>query len=197
MRIALRLIAVVPLTVALAGCGGGSKSSPTSATSSPAGPTSAAAPTPAQPSDYTRLLIAVSDISAPETFTATAPISNPNGQAGASTTFSNSDHTHVITDSIQILADPAAALAALKSAQESRDGYVHGVPDPIAIGANGATISGPSPDGSKGVTLLLFTEGKAFVELEFDGPPDAPAPPDFVTDIGQKQDAAIKKGLTG
>ena len=25
----------------------------------------------------------------------------------------------------------------------------------------------------------------------------APAPPDFVTDVGQKQDAAIKKGLTG
>jgi hypothetical protein len=47
------------------------------------------------------------------------------------------------------------------------------------------------------VTVLLFTEGRAFVELEFDGPAPAPAPPDFVTDVGQKQDAAIKKGLTG
>jgi hypothetical protein len=189
MKTAPRLVVVVPLTIALAGCGGGSESSPTSATSSPAGHSSAA------PSDYTRFLIAVSDISAPETFTATPPINNPNGQPGATTSFSNQDHTHVITDTIQILADPAAALAGLKSAKESRDGYVHGVPDPIAIGANGTTISGPSPDGGKGVTLLLFTEGRAFVELEFDGPPDAPAPPDFVTDVGQKQDDAIKRGL--
>jgi hypothetical protein len=196
MRISPRLVVVVPLTVTLAACGG-STSSPPPTTSSPAGRTSAATPAPAQPSDYTRLLIGAGDISAPETFTATAPINNPNGQPGASTTFSNQDHTHVITDSIQVLADPAAALGALKSAKESRDGYVHGVPDPIAIGANGATISGPSPDGGKGVTLLLFTEGRAFVELEFDGPPDAPAPPDFVTDVGQKQDETIKRGLTG
>jgi hypothetical protein len=47
------------------------------------------------------------------------------------------------------------------------------------------------------VTVLLFTEGKAFAELEFDGPPDALVPPDFVTDVGQKQDAALKKGLAG
>jgi len=196
MRVSPRLVVVVPLMVTLAACGGGSQSSPAPTTSGQAGHTSAT-PAPAQPSDYTRLLIAAGDISAPETFTATAPINNPNGQPGAATTFSNQDHTHVITDSIQVLADPAAALGALKSAKESRDGYVHGVPDPIAIGANGITISGPSPDGGKGVTLLLFTEGKAFVELEFDGPPDAPAPADFVTDVGQKQDAAIKTGLTG
>ena len=197
MRIALKLVVVVPLTMTLAACGGHSKSAPAPATSSPTSNTAAATPAPAQPSDYTRLLIATGDISAPETFTATAPINNPNGQPGATTTFSNQDRTHVIIDSIQILADPAAALGALKSAKESRDGYVHGVPDPIAVGANGVTISGPSPDGGKGVTLLLFTEGKAFVELEFDGPSDVLVPPDFVTDVGQKQDAAIKKGLTG
>jgi hypothetical protein len=44
---------------------------------------------------------------------------------------------------------------------------------------------------------LLFTEGKAFVTLEFDGPVYALAPADFVTEVGQKQDAAIKKGLGG
>ena len=71
------------------------------------------------------------------------------------------------------------------------------MPEPIAIGSGGATISGPSPDGSKGVTVLLFTEGRAFAELEFDGPPNALVPPDFVTDVGQKQDAALKRGLTG
>ncbi len=151
----------------------------------------------AQPSDYTGLLIQASDIEAPESFTASPPISDPNDQPGVMTTFSNQDRTHVIVDSIQILPDPAAAVRALESARATRDGYVHGVPEPIAIGTGGTTISGPSPDGSKGVTVLLFTAGKAFAELEFDGPPDAPVPPDFVTDIGRKQEAAIKKGLAG
>jgi hypothetical protein len=149
----------------------------------------------AQPSDYIGLLIQASDIDAPESFTASPPISNPNGQPGVMTTFSNQDRTHVIVDSIQILPDPAAAVRALESARATRDGYVHGLPEPIAIGTGGTTISGSSPDGSKGVTVLLFTEGKAFAELEFDGPPDALVPPDVVTDIGQKQDLAIKKGV--
>ena len=47
------------------------------------------------------------------------------------------------------------------------------------------------------MTILLFTEGKAFVTLEFDGPIDTLAPQDFVNDVGQKQDDAIKKGLGG
>jgi hypothetical protein len=186
--------------VAAVGCSGGSKPSPaapTSTASSSAGRAPASTPVPAQPSDYTRLLIGASDINAPEVFTASPPINNPNGQPGASTTLSNQNRTHVITDSIQVLPDPAVALSALTSANATRDGYVHGVPEPIAIGTGGTTISGPSPDGTKEVTVLLFTEGKAFVELEFDGPPDALVPPDFVTDVGQKQDAAIKKGLTG
>ncbi|OMB96898.1 hypothetical protein [Mycobacterium colombiense] len=199
----------VPLTLALAGaavvgCGNGSKSSPatssattSSAASSSPGHTSTPTSAPAQPSDYTRLLIAAGDINAPEIFTATPPINNPNGQPGASTTFSNNDRTHVITDSIQVLPDPAAAQRALESAKATHDGYVHGAPEPIAIGTGGTTISGPSPDGAKGVTALMFTEGRAFVELEFDGPPSALVPPDFVTDVGQKQDAAVKNGLGG
>ena len=56
---------------------------------------------------------------------------------------------------------------------------------------------GPSPDGAKSVAVLMFGEGSAFAELEFDGPPDALVPQDFATDVGRKQDAAIKKGLAG
>ena len=48
------------------------------------------------------------------------------------------------------------------------------------------------PDGSKAVTVLLFTEGKAFVTMEFDSPAGDIVPPDFVSSLGQKQDAAIK-----
>ena len=42
--------------------------------------------------------------------------------------------------------------------------------------------------------MLLFTEGKALVNLEFDSAPDDPIDADVATDIGRKQDAAIKKG---
>jgi hypothetical protein len=47
------------------------------------------------------------------------------------------------------------------------------------------------------VTVVLFTQGRAFTTLEFGGPADAAVPPDFVTDVGQKQVAAIKNGLPG
>ncbi|MGZ4512138.1 MAG: hypothetical protein ACXVX7_11925 [Mycobacterium sp.] len=197
-RAAAAAVATMLTATSVVGCAGGSKSSPSTPRSASSSASSVASTSaPAQPTDYTKLLIQASDINAPESFTAGPPISNPNGQPGATTTFSNDGRTHVIVDSIQVLPDAAAALSALESAKATHDGYVHGVPEPIAIGTGGTTISGPSPDGAKGVTVLLFTEGRAFVELEFDGPPDALVPPDFVTDVGQKQDAAIKKGLAG
>lgn len=203
MRIFLAILTGVTVAASLAGaslvgCSSNSES-PTASlrpairtTTSPFAPP---ASTPTQPTDFTRLAIQARDLSAPETFTTSPPIRNPDGQAGVLTTFSNHDRTQVITDSILILSDPAAAMDALNSTKASLDGFVHGVPAPIEIGTGGTTVSGPSPDGSKGVTVLLFTEGKAFVELEFDGPPDSLVPPDFVADTGQKQDRAIKNGL--
>jgi hypothetical protein len=204
MRTSLTALAAVAVAttlagVSVAGCSSNSKSSTatsrsaaSTATSQSAAPTSA----PSQPTDYTGLLIQATDLNAPVTFTASPPVRNPNGQAGVATTFSDEDRTHVITDTIQILSDPAAAMSALNSRKTGLDGVVHGPPVQINIGTGGTTISGPSPDGSKGVTVLLFTEGRAFVELEFDGPRNALVPQDFLTDTGQKQDAAIKKGLT-
>ena len=140
------------MAVSAVGCSSGSKPSPTtpkSATSVASSQSAASTSAPASPFDYTGLLIKASDIKAPETFTATPSINNPNGLLGATTTFSNQDRTHVIADSIQILPDPAAAASALESATATRDGYVHGVPEPIAIGTGGTTISGPSPDAAK------------------------------------------------
>ncbi|MGB9227500.1 hypothetical protein [Mycobacterium sp.] len=205
MRVSLTVgTAVVVLSVvagtSVAGCSSHPKSP--AASSKPATPTTASqgstsTSAPAPPADYTRLLIQASDINAPEAFTASPPVKNPNDQPGVASTFSNPDRSHVIYDTIAVLSDPAAATNALNARKGGLDGVVHGNPEPINVGTGGTTISGPSPDGSKGVTVLLFTEGKTFAELEFDGPADSLVPPDFVTDVGQKQDAAIKKGLTG
>jgi hypothetical protein len=185
------VIAVSTLTgVSLAGCSSHSKTStPTSG--------SATTTTHAQLSDYTKLLIKASDINAPEPFTASPAVNNPNGQHGATTTFSDQDHSHSIVDTIQVLPDPAAAANALDSAKAVQHESLQAKPMSVDVGVDGTTISGSSPDRSKGVTVLLFTEGKAFVTLEFDGPSYALAPPEFITGVGDKQDAAIKKGLGG
>ena len=194
MRIPLTVIAGVTVAttltgVSVAGCSSHSKSS---------SPTSGPAMTAHAPlSDYTTLLIKASDINAPEPFTAGPAVKNPNGQQGATTTFSDQDHSHAIIDTIQIMLDPAAAANALESAKDVQSESLHGKPAPVDVGVGGTTISGSPQDHSKGVTMLLFTEGKAFVTLEFDGPVYALAPADFVTEVGQKQDAAIKKGLSG
>lgn len=148
-----------------------------------------------QPGDYTRLLIRAADINAPVTFKAGPPIQNPNGKPGAATTFTDDDGSHVIHDTIEILPDPAAAAGALNATKATPPGPITGTPVKATVGTGGVTISGDLPDKSKGVTVLLFTEGKAFVTLEFDGPTGVPAPPEFVSDVGQKQDAAIKNGL--
>jgi len=196
------LAAVAMLAVSVAGCG----SKPTSSTSTSGSATSAtssrsSAPTssaPAQPSDYAGLLIQATDINAPEPFNASPPTNNPNGQPGVATTFSTQDGSHVIRDTIQVLADPAAATNALNSAKAGQGNTIKDPQtDSSNVGTGGTTLSGNSPDGSKGVTILLFTEGRAFVTLEFDGPPGMLPPPDFVLDTGQKQDAAVKKGLGG
>ncbi|MDR3660200.1 MAG: hypothetical protein P4L86_07335 [Mycobacterium sp.] len=196
----------VLLVTTMTGCSKDSKSttsSTSSAASSAATSTSSAAASTtssaaAQPSDYSGLLIKATDISAPEQFTISPPTQNPGGQPGITAAFSNPGSTHVISDKILILPDPAAAAAALDAAKGTLSNSVTGgTPTPTDVGTGGVSVAGNSPDGSKSVTVVLFTVGKAFTNLEFDGPAGAAAPPDFVADVSQKQAAAIKSGLPG
>ncbi|MEZ0352228.1 hypothetical protein [Mycobacterium sp. pR1184] len=197
------IVAATAVALTVAGCGGNQKPSPTtsgSATSSTskssAAPTSSAPAAPA--GDYSGWLIQVSDIDAPVPFTGTPPTNNPNGQPGAATTFNTQDNSHTIKVTIEVLPDPGAATGALNAAKSAQGGAIkHPTTDAVKIGTDGTVVSGNSPDNSKGIAVLLFTEGKAFVTVEFDGPPDTLPPPDFINDIGQKQDAAVKKGLGG
>ena len=183
------LAAATALAVSVAGCGGSQTSSPTKSGST-------TSKVSAQPTDYTNLLIQATDIDAPVAFTASPPTQNPNGQPGVATVFSTQDGSHAIKDTIQVLADPGAATNALTAAKGTQAGAIKDPStDAAKVGAGGTALSGNAPDHSKGVTILLFTEGKAFVTLEFDGPIDTLAPQDFVNDVGQKQDDAVKKGL--
>ena len=126
------------------------------------------------------------------------------GQETQTITLPTTDAVGRLTEAQYFLAghtafiDVAAATAALEAAKSALGGsVVGGAPAPIEVGAGGISVSGNSPDNAKSVTVVLFTEGRAFVTLEFDGPKDATPPPDFVLDVGQKQALAIKNGLHG
>jgi hypothetical protein len=184
--------ATVVVGAVTTGCGGGNKaSSPSSSATSAASGT--AAPSE-QPTDYSALLIKPSDIggdlNAPQ-----PPVLNPNGAAGVAQLFANSDNSRRIGDTILIVPDPATAAAGVENTKTNYGGKVSGTWQPVDVGSNGAMISGTSPDNSQAVTVLLFTEGKALVNLEFDSAPNDSIDADVAKDIGRKQDAAIKKGL--
>jgi len=200
-------LAATMLAASVAGC----SSTPSSSTTKSGSATSATttgSSAPAQPSGYTALLIQATDIDAPMPFIADSPTNNPNGQPGASITFRSQPHPEdqsgvtvkdvQIIDTIRVLPDPAAATSALNTAKTGQGLVKDPKTDSSNVGTGGTTLSGASPDGSKSVTALMFTEGRGFVTLEFVGGSDSPPPPpDFVTDVGQKQDAAVKKGLGG
>jgi hypothetical protein len=185
-------VATIGVAAAATGCGTDKKSS---SPSSSAAASSAAAST-AQPSDYSALLIKPTDIggdlTAPQ-----PPVLNPNGAAGVAQLFANADNSRRTGDTILIVADPATAAAGLDNTKSNYTSKVSGTWRPADVGSNGSMISGTSPDNSQAVTVLLFTEGKALVNLEFDSAPNDPIDPAVATDIGSKQDAAIKNGLHG
>lgn len=200
LKVVAGVTAAAVLAASAAGCSSNSKSSTASsgsATSTATGHGTTAASAQPSPVDYRKLLIQASDINAPIVFTGGPITQNPNGSPGVEQTFSDADGAHAIRDTIVVMKDFAAAADALESAKATLGDSVAGTPQPAGVGTAGTTVSGNSPDGSKGVTMVLFTEGRAFATLKFDGPRNASAPPDFVTDVAQKQDAAIKAGLPG
>jgi hypothetical protein len=147
----------------------------------------------ADPGDYTLLLVDPNVVTDSLAYTAAPPTLNPGGQPGAMTVYTHRDGRS-ITDSVWVLADPTAAAGAISQAQGAT---------PVAnqksvsaqVGQNGQLITGTSPDGTKSLSVLYFTEGNAASQMEFAGPVDDPAPSDLVIEFGQKQDALIKGQL--
>jgi hypothetical protein len=147
--------------------------------------------------DYTRLLLEARDISTGEdTYTAQPATPNPDGRPGAEVLLVNQDQTKAVNILLAGLPDAASAPAALQEAQANlAKSLTGGQPQPSPVGSGGTAVSGTSPNGTKSVTVLLFTEGAALARIEFDGVPGQPAPSAFVTNVGQKQDIALRVGL--
>lgn len=150
----------------------------------------------ADPADYTVLLINPNEVTDSTAYSAAAPIQNPNNQQGVSAVYSHRDGTRQITETVLVLADAAAATAAMNASQGEMAGKIaNEKSQPVEVGTGGTLLTGTSPDGSKSMSVLLFTQGNAAATVEFDGPAADPAPTEFVVDLGQKQDAAIQNAL--
>ena len=197
----------VAVGIAVGGCSGATSTASRSLSlSTPGSDSGAPSGSPGASADYSALLIKAGDITQPadfftgkpETgFTAGSPTLNPNGKPGVAAVFKSQDGSRQISDTILVLADDSAAKSALSAAVAGLGSAVtFPTPQSSTVGVDGTLVSGTSPDGSKGVTILLFTEGKAFTTLEFDGAPDDPVAAVFVEEVGRKQDAAIKAGLS-
>ncbi len=169
-----------------------SSSSPTSATASAGGPQSS---TPSQSTDYTTLLLKASDIGGSEPWKADPPTPNPDGQPGAEGVYTNESGTRAVDIIIQVWKDAPQARLALTGGKGSLPKVVTGTPQPVDVGDGGTLVSGTKPDGSQALTVLLFTQGKAFVDMTVGSAPDDPAPPDNVIDLGRQQASNIESGL--
>lgn len=168
-------------------------------------PSSALATTAAPPTStasqsiaYGHLLLRAGDVSLPpDTFTAQSTKADPNGMPGASTFFVNQDDTRAIADTVLIYPDAATASATLHQAAAAVSNIVaDGTPQPFPVGSDGTVISGTSPDGAKAVTLLMFTEGRALVRLEFNSATNDATPPQVVSAVGKMQEIALRVGFT-
>ena len=148
--------------------------------------------------DYSRLLLQPADISDDEdTFTEQSSTpSGPDGLPGASALYVNQDDTRAIADTIVIYPDAETAAATLRDALPGLGSTLTDATSrPAPVGTDGTMAVGMSKDGSKAVTLLLFTEGPALVRLEFQSAPGDVTTDQFVINIGKMQQIALRTGL--
>lgn len=141
--------------------------------------------------DFSTLPVDPNLVTDSQAYSAAPPVFNPNGQPGVTAVYNHRNGTMQITDTILVLADAPSASAALGGLDAGAK-VANGKTQTIPVGTGGQTISGMSPDGSKSVTVLTFTEGNAAAMIEFDGPPNDPAPADLVAEFGKKQDTGIR-----
>ncbi|NTY59499.1 hypothetical protein [Mycolicibacterium sphagni] len=187
------------------GCGSDEKDSSSSSSSSSSAAattsaaasetTSAAASPSASGADYSKLLLKASDID--PSFTASEPVVNPNGLKGIVQTMTNPQNQTIVF-AIVVNEDAAGALKALDSAKAELPKEVDGAPQPADVGdgGNGLIASGKSPDGSKAITEVYFTEGKALVNIEFSSAPNDPVLPETALAVAKMQDTQVKNNLT-
>lgn len=180
------LIALVVL--AATGCTAASEVAP--ATPSPATAPAAAPPSPRP--DLRRLLLDPADIPIPGMLPPSAQPLAEDAIDGLTATFDTADGERQLGVTIVLLPDPGAAqeamLGAAGSTQEQRTDAVSAE---AAIGDRAVVFTGYELAGTTS-TMLLFSQGRASVAMEFRSPSTAPIPTDAVLAAGTRQAARLQ-----
>lgn len=186
-------VGIAALAVTLAAC---SSSKAKTTTSTPAGKTGASsAPTStsttATTTDYTSLLLNAADIPVPGVAKG-SPTAAPQG-TGATVAFTATGG-RTVGDTVIVLPTAAAAQTAAHSSVAAAKQHIAGATSSVApIGAGGTAIRGTSASGA--VAVLIFTEGKALIVLEFDSKATDPVPTTVIQQVATAQDTKVKSGL--
>lgn len=198
-------VAALVIGVTASGCSKGDDSTSESSSSATSSTTSAAATsseesatetsTPAaETTDYGSLLFPAADMGE-DTQTPGGVQLNPGGNPGAAQVYASPDGKQRIIDTILVFPDVAAADSNFQSNSATLNTVTTGAPEPIEVGDQGVMAIGTSPDGSKSVTAVLFSQGKALVSLNFEGALDDAVPPDIATHIAETQATLIEERL--
>ncbi len=197
-------VAALVIGVTASGCSKGddstSESSTTSSSTSAAATSSEESTTEetsapaAEPTDYGSLLVPAADMGE-DTQTPGGVQLNPGGNPGAAQVYASPDGKQQIIDTILVFPDVAAADSNFQSNSATMNEVTTGAPEPADIGDQAVIAMGTSPDGSKSVTAVLFSQGRALVSMNFEGALDDAAPADVATAVAQKQAALIEENL--
>ncbi|BBX02411.1 hypothetical protein BST36_09880 [Mycolicibacterium moriokaense] len=199
-------VAALVIGVAATGCSKNDKESSaeetTSATSSTT--TSAEATTTeesateetsaAEFTDYGSLLIPASDLGA-DTQTPGGVQLNPGGQPGAGQVYTDAEGKERIIDTILVLPNAESVAQSFDTSKGTLNTVTTGQPESADVGDQGVVAVGTSPDGSKSVTSVLFSQGLALVSIDFEGTLEHPMDRDGAIGFAQKQAERIAELL--
>jgi hypothetical protein len=149
--------------------------------------------------DYRDWLLQPQDMTQPNAgYTVPKPATlNPEGRPGAETMIVSNDSTNAVGITLLILPDEQSAPAGLQQAMTDIATVVPAAaPTSQPVGDEAVSVAGTSRDGSQAATALLFRSGRAIVRIDFYSLPGHPTPADVIVDIGQKQNIALRTGLT-
>ncbi|CAN5340817.1 hypothetical protein BH11ACT7_BH11ACT7_33230 [soil metagenome] len=153
-------------------------------------------PATAAPVDYGALPVNPNVITDSSAYAPAPLVQNPGGQPGVEAAFTHRDSTRTITETILVLPDPSAAVAATeRNRSELGTVVINQKTQPLEVGQGGTLVSGTSPDGTEAVSVLLFTQGDAAAQIEFAGPLADPVPVELVSDLGRQQATTITQQL--
>jgi hypothetical protein len=144
--------------------------------------------------DYTNLLISEGTMAsaAGGSYVMSTPTQNPGGRTGVSARFSDAAGGY-IDDTVWVLPDSSQALEQVRLPLDS---VVGGSPQPVSVGHFGTMISGMSVTTGHAETVLVFAEGRAVIEIDFQSPGAEPVAMAAALAVGREQDTAIRSRLT-